>query len=486
MILTLLALALVHTPAASTRGLSQPVPSQPAATTPGFDELFTGRTLRFDYVHTGTATEEHVAPEDVRLEGPWPGSRTRLVDDTNLGKYLFEVVDRATNRVVYSRGFSSIYGEWETTGEAKRQWGTFHESARFPEPRRTVQLVLKKRGDDGAFREIFSKELDPGGRFVDRSPLAPVGEVIRVIDNGPPATKVDLLILSAGYTADERGKFEVDVGQSVNALFGTEPFASRRSDFNVRAVHVPSAQSGISNPRKGVWRDDPLGLSFNAFDSDRYVLTYANQALRDAAAQAPYDTLVMLFNDRKYGGGGIYGLWSTTAAGSAEAPYLFVHEFGHSFAGLADEYYSSQVSYEEYQAKGVEPWEPNATALLDPENLKWGDLVEESTPLPTPWDQTGYDEVDVAYQKKRATLRARKASEEEAEALFDEVRDTTRPMLESQEHYGKVGAFEGAMYEAKGLYRPEVDCIMFTRNPTWFCRVCQRGIERVIDLYAGE
>lgn len=454
------------------------------APAPTFDELFTGQTLRFDYVHVGTADEEHVAPEDVRLEGPWPGSRTRLVDDTNLGKYLFEVVDRATNRTIYSRGFSSIYGEWETTGEAKRQWGTFHESARFPEPRGTVQLVLKKRGADGAFREVFSRELDPTSRFVDRSPVPARGSVLTVMENGPAAAKVDLLILASGYTAEQRGKFEADVERSVDALFGTEPFASRRQDFNVRAIHVPSPEAGISNPRKGVWHDDPLGLSFNAFDSDRYVLTYDNQAVRDAAAQAPYDTLVMLFNDRKYGGGGIYGLWSTTAADSSEAPYLFVHEFGHSFAGLADEYYSSQVSYEEFQAPGVEPWEPNATALLDPSNLKWGDLVEEGTPIPTPWNQEAYDAVDVAYQKKRSALRERKAAEEEAEALFDEVREATRPMLEGEAWGGRVGAFEGAMYQARGLYRPEVDCIMFTRNPTWFCRVCRRGIERVIDLYS--
>jgi len=453
-------------------------------TGPTFDDLFTGATLRLDYVHTGTHAEEHVAPEDVRLEGAWPGSRTRLVDDTNLGKYLFEVIDRATNRAIYSRGFSSIYGEWETTGEAKRGWGSFHESARFPEPRGLVQLVLKKRGDDGAFREIFSKELDPASRFVDRSQLARRGSVLTLFENGPPSDKVDLLILSSGYTLDQRAKFEGDLKRVVSALFATEPFASRKSDFNVRAVHVPAPEAGISNPRKDVWRDDPLGLSFNAFDSDRYVLTYDNQAVRDAAAQAPYDSLVMLFNDRKYGGGGIYGLWSTTAADSSEAAYLFVHEFGHSFAGLADEYYSSQVSYEEFQPPGVEPWEPNVTALLDPEAIKWGGFVEPGTPLPTPWDQTAYDEVDVAYQKTRAELRARKAPEAEAEALFDEVRAATGPLLEGQEHFGRVGAFEGAMYKAKGFYRSEVDCIMFTRNPTSYCRVCRGGIERAIDLYS--
>ena len=450
----------------------------------GFDSQFTGRTLRFDYNHTGTATEEHIAPEGFRLEGPWPGSRTRLIDDTNLGKYLFLVIDPRTNRTIYSRGFASIYGEWETTGEARRMWRVFHESQRFPEPRMPVQVVLKKRAADGTFREIHSSRVDPTSRFVDRSALTPHGKVLTIHEGGAPATSVDLLLVGDGYTADQEAKFASDVERLVDHFFQWEPYRSRKADFNVRALHVPSAEPGISNPRQGVWRDNPMGLSFNAFDSDRYVLTYANHALREAAALAPYDAIVFVFNDRKYGGGGIFNLWCTTGADSSQAEYLFVHEFGHSFAGLADEYYTSQVSYEEFNAPGSEPWEPNATALLDPTRLKWRDLVETTTPLPTPWDQDAYDEASHAYQKRRSALRAQGASEEVMEELFREVKATTAPMLEGQEHFGRVGAFEGCAYQAKGLYRPEVDCIMFTRNPTTFCRVCSRAIERVIDLYA--
>jgi hypothetical protein len=477
MIATLLCLA----------GAGSPAPAAApgaALAADGFDAHFTGRTLRYDYHHAGTAGEEHVAPDGVRLEGAWPGSRTRLVDDTNLGKYLFEVVDRGTNRVLYSRGFASIYGEWETTGEAQRQWRSLHESQRFPEPRRPVQLVLKRRDADGAFRELHTEIVDPASRLVDRSPIAPRGGAFTVLESGPPAEKVDLLILSSGYRAEDAAEFQADVERLTGVLFATPPFTGRRGDFNVRALHAPSPEAGISNPRKGVWRADPLGLSFNAFDSDRYVLTYANRALREVAAQAPYDALVIVFQDRKYGGGGIFGLWSTCAAGSAEAPYLFVHELGHSFAGLADEYYSSQVSYEDFIAPGSEPWEPNVTALLDPAALKWRDLVAEGTPLPTPWDQARYDALDVAYQARRTELRERQADEEEVEALFDEVREATAPLLERQTWFGRTGAFEGAAYQAKGLYRPEVDCIMFTRNPQTFCRVCTRAIERVIDLYS--
>jgi hypothetical protein len=449
-----------------------------------FDTFFTGRTLRFDYHHSGTSSEDHVSLDSLRVEGEWPGSRVHLLDDTNLGKYQFVVIDRATNQAIYSRGFASIYGEWETTGEAKLVWRTFHESQRFPEPRRPVQLLLKKRAADGSFRELYSTTVEPQSRFVDRSAITTRGEVIALFENGPPAKKVDLLVVADGYRAADREKFVRDVTRLTGVLFDTEPFRARKGDFNARALFVPSAESGISNPRKGVWRDSPFALSFNAFDSDRYVLTYANRALRETAAQAPYDTLIFLFNDRKYGGGGIFNLWATVASDTEPAPYVFVHEFGHSFAGLADEYYSSQVAYEEFNPKGVEPWEPNVTALLDPARVKWADLMVAGTPLPTPWNQDAYDKVDLSYQAQRKKLIEEKAPEESSEALFREVKAKTQPMLAGEKFFGKVGAFEGAAYEAKGLYRPEVDCIMFTRNPTNFCKVCERGITRVIDLYA--
>ncbi|HEV8113867.1 MAG TPA: M64 family metallopeptidase [Planctomycetota bacterium] len=453
-------------------------------TAPDFDTLFTGKTLRFDWYHTGTATEEHVSPSRCRVEGDWPGSRVHLVDETNFGKYRFRVVDPVLHATIWSRGFSSIYGEWETTGEAKTTWRTFHESQRFPEPKAPVQLVLEKRGDDGAFHEFHSETLDPASRFVDRSPIVRTGEVVPIFESGDPAKKVDLLVLGDGYTAADAPKFLADVKRLVGVMFDTEPYRSRKSDFNVRALLVPAAESGISNPRKGVWHDAPLGCSFNAFDTDRYVLTFANEKLRDAAAQAPYDALMLLFNDRKYGGGGIYNLWATCAADSEQAPYVFVHEFGHSFAGLADEYYSSAVAYEQFNPKGVEPWEANTTALLDPSKLKWKDLVGVGTPLPTPWDQAGYDKLDVEYQAKRKKMIEEKASEEATEALMREVKATTGPMLASEKFAGQVGAFEGSMYEAKGLYRPEVDCIMFTRNPTTFCKVCAQAIDRVISTFA--
>lgn len=449
---------------------------QPAA----FDTLFTGATLRFDYHHAGCATEEHIAPAGFRLEGAWPGSRGGLIDKSDTGRYLFVVEDAATHAQLYSRGFCSVYGEWETTAEAKKQWRAIEESQRFPEPKKPVELVLEKRLDVGGWKELSRTPLDPASRFVDRSPVAKQGEVVTLAENAPPAQAVDLLILADGYTAAQRDKFVADSKRLVAAMFATPPYDRHAKDFNVRLLFVPTLEAGISNPRKNVWHESVYGLSFNAFDSDRYVLTLEDRKLRELAAQAPYDALILLFNERKYGGGGIYNLWCTCAADTEPSAYIFVHEFGHSFAGLADEYYTSQVSYEDLQPAGSEPWEPNVTRLSDPAKLKWGDLVRQGTPLPTPWRQAEYDAADLAYQKKRQELIAAQAPEEASEALMREVKQSSSAFLHKERYFGNVGAFEGALYEAKGLYRPEADCIMFTRNPTRFCQVCERAVEQAI------
>ena len=449
-----------------------------------FDTYFTGQTFRFDYYHSGSTKEEHISMDEIRLEGSWAGSKVNLIDESNLGKYFFEVVDLKSNKVIYSRGFASIYGEWETTGEAVKSWRSFHESQRFPEPKDRVQLVLKKRQDDGSFSQIYTATIDPASRFINRSPLVPAGEVWTVFESGDPTTKVDLLILADGYTAKDKDKFHKDVARLVGVMFNTEPYKSHKKDFNVRAIDIFSAQSGISNPRKGIWRKSALGLSFNSFDSDRYVLTNENKNMREMAANAPYDAIIMVANDRKYGGGGIFNLWATVTSDTEPSAYVFVHEFGHSFAGLGDEYYTSPVSYENYTLPAVEPWEPNVTALFDPSNVKWKHLVEAGTPLPTPWNKEEYDKYEVDRQKKRAQMIAEQATEEQMESLFKEVKQITTPMLQKNKFFGKVGAFEGAGYESKGLYRPELDCIMFTRNEVPFCRVCTEAILKAIKMYA--
>jgi hypothetical protein len=442
-------------------------------------------TLRVDYFHTGNANEERFSLDRVIVEPlPWAGNPARPIDDTNLGKYMFEVADTATGQVLFSRGFSSIYGEWETTAEAMSMNRTFSESLRFPLVDRPVRVAIKKRDARNLFREVWNLALDPAGKFVERgAAAAAAGPLFKLHDSGDPATKLDLLILGDGYTAAERGKFERDARRLVAVLLATSPFRERRRDINVWGLSPPSVQSGISRPSQRLFRRTPLGTTYDAFDSERYVLTFDNRAFRDLAANAPYDVVEILVNSATYGGGGIFGLYSTVAADSVWAPYIFVHEFGHHLAALADEYYTSDVAYLPAQDR-IEPWEPNVTALLDPATLKWKDLVEPATPLPTPWPKEEFERYSRQIQQRRREIRAANRPESEMDALFQEERVFETALLRRHPHAGKVGAFEGANYEARGFYRPESDCVMFTRDTNDFCAVCRRAIARVLDLYS--
>jgi hypothetical protein len=479
LILTALPLCLVGCRAAGASGRAAAGDAVPA-----FDRFFTGGTLRWDYYHSGSATEEHISLDGFRLEGDWPGSRVHLIDDTLLGKYLFEVIDAETGAIIYSRGLCSIYGEWETTDEAGQgRWRTFHESLRFPEPKSPVRLRLMKRAADGSFDAIHAEPLDPALPVIDRSCLPSRGRVWTVFENGPAARKMDLVILGDGYRDSEMPKFHADVQRLINDLFEIEPFRARRGDFNVRAIDLPAERSGITDPRRGIWRRSPLGLSYNAFGWDWYVLTEENEALREIAARAPYDALVLVFNGRKYGGGGIFNLFAIVSSDTAPSSFVLAHELGHSLAGLADEYYTAQIDYGGATGPGAEPWEPNITALLDPHRLKWHDLVEPETPIPTPWHQHAYDEAVASVRRQRRQLAREGYTDEQMEALFRQEKEAALRVLAAEPHAGKVGVFEGAGYHARGLYRPALNCIMFSRNTRTFCPVCVRAIERIIDLH---
>jgi hypothetical protein len=444
-------------------------------------------TMRLDYYHSGNASNEIFSLDRVSIEPlPWPGDLSKAIDTSNLGKYFFEVRDQKTKKVLYSRGFASIYGEWETTDEAKTANRTFQESLRFPAPTGPVELVLKKRDAQNAFQEIWATTVDPADQFVDRSKLVAPAPLITIQKMGDPEQKVDFLILGDGYTAAEAKKFEADARRLTEILFSTSPFKERRRNFNVWALCPPAAESGISRPSTGQYRDSPIGATYDAFGSERYVLTFDNRALRRAAAFAPYEFIEVLANNRTYGGGGIFNLYSTVASDNAFSNYVFVHEFGHHFAGLADEYYTSAVAYAP-TTKRVEPWEPNVTALLDVSSLKWRTLVSPfaaTTPIPTPWNKEAFEKYSREIQARRVQLRKDRRPEEEMEALFKEELAHEQAMFAAEKHFGQVGVFEGAMYEARGYYRPEVDCIMFSRTDH-FCKVCRRAIENVIAMYSG-
>jgi len=439
-------------------------------------------TLRVDFYHSGNSETEIFSLDQVVLEPlAFSGNLEQPIDTTLRGKYLFEIIVPGLSEAVWSRSFSSIYGEWETTGEARKINRTFHESVRFPNQQEKFEVVLKKRDALNLFKEVWRIEIDPNDYLVHQESAAWAEQVIEIENNGDPAQKVDILILGDGYTRKEQDAFVAKAKELVEKLFETEPFKKRRADFNVWAIAPPTRETGISRPSTHTYRDTPLGVTYDAFRSERYVLTNSNKAMRRIASSAPYDFVEIITNTDTYGGGGIYGLYATVAANSVWAKYVFVHEFGHHFAGLADEYYTSSVAYETPQTL-IEPYEPNVTALLDPTKLKWRDLVDTDTPLPTPWPKDEYDKHSVATQKVRAQMRKDNVPESEMNKLFRKNQQVAEEIFSTAAHRDSIGAFEGANYRMTGQYRSEQNCLMFTRT-TFFCRVCSGAIEQVIDEY---
>lgn len=463
-----------------------------------FNEFFINATMRIDYYHIGDAKEEFITIDKIYKEGVWAGSINQLLDTYNLGRYYIKVYDINTNLLIFSKGFDSYFSEYKTTTPAiqavKR---TYHESALIPFPKRKIQFTIEKRILDNSLIQIFSSIIDPNDIYIYEKSISPSINLHEIYKNGEPHEKVDIAYIAEGYTDKEQNKFFADAEKFTKVLFRQEPYKSFQNSFNIYAVFKQSAQSGCDEPSYGIFKNTAINASFDSLGSARYLLIEDNKNLRDIAATVPYDAIIILVNHKRYGGGGIYNLYAVTVTDNQWSDYIFLHEFGHSFAGLADEYYTSSVAYNEFYPKNIEPLEPNITALLEPQQLKWSHLCSKYVDLPTPWEKEEFDKMDIKYQKIReelnkkiAKLKREKANAQQIKSLEDEAEKLSKEhaikidnFLNSSKYKTLVGAFEGAGYSSTGLYRSMVDCIMFTKGVKPFCKACQQAIITKINQY---
>lgn len=464
-----------------------------------FDNYFFDKTMRIDYFHIGSSKTELFVIDKIYLYDKWAGSRKNLIDNLNNGKYYYKIYDLETETLIYSKGFDTFFGEYVATKEGKEgKIKSFHESALIPYPKNKILFVIEKRNELNLLEEFFTTEIDPNNIYIIKENVKYSDvEVINIVNNGEPHNKVDIVILSEGYTINESEKFKKDLTRFIQIFFEQEPFKSNQNHFNIYGIFKPSQESGTDLPGANIFVNTALNTSFWTFGSERYLMSEDNKSIRDLASIVPYDAICIQVNHSRYGGGGIYNQFCIYTTDNQFSEYLFIHEFGHSFAGLADEYYTSDVAYSDFHSPTIEPIEPNITALLYPENIKWKNLLSEGIEIPTPWEKEDFDKMSYEWLKERnrlnnhiAELKRNRAPEEQIKsaeeeyALKDKLHsEKVDSYLKKSKYWAKVGAFEGAGYLPKGLYRPMLDCIMFSKGNKPFCKVCQEAIKKVINTY---
>lgn len=464
-----------------------------------FGDYFTDRTMRIDYYHIGDASSELVTIDQVYQQRIWAGSFKNLTDKFNNGAYYYKIYDDASKKLIYSKGFDSYFKEYQTSDEAaKGVKRTYHESALIPYPKNKIKFVIEKRDKKNNLNEVYSAVIDPADLYINKD--AVIDKSVKVYKShfaGDPHKKVDVVILAEGYTAKERQKFEKDLKRYTDLFFSQEPFKKNKNNFNIYGVFKPSEESSIDEPGANVYKNTVLNSNYYALKSERYILTEDNKTMRTLAANVPYDAVYIMINNSRYGGGGIYNLYSTFISDNQFSDYIFLHEFGHSFGGLADEYYTSQVAYNEFYPEGQEPVEPNITRLLDKTSLKWKSIATPGVSLPTPWEKEKYDALDLAWQKERramnekiAEMKRNKAPKKDIDAAQGEYNKKEKAhsividnYIKACKEQGTVGAFEGAGYSSKGMYRSMLDCIMFSKGNKPFCKVCEEHLDKVIKSY---
>jgi len=404
-----------------------------------YAEYFSDKVLRIDLLRSGNALKDSLKITSLYTEEFWSGCRTKTIDVYEYGDYKVEINDISNGMLLFSYSYSSLFSEYLFTEQGRNESKDFQETLRIPFPKKTISIAFFKRpkGTEGWIEEL-RLTFNPNKPPMIVNTVVSTTKMRKIIDSGEPEHHVDIAFISEGYTLDEQMKFIEDSKRISEYLLNCEPFSLHKDRMNIWAVFSPSDESGVTDPSENSVKETALGFNFSTFGTDRYLMTENHFALRNAASAVPYDHLIVIVNTDKYGGGGIYNFYASCPSDNSETAFLVVHEFGHSFAGLADEYWTSDVSVTAYYNLETEPVEPNITTLVNFQS-KWQDLIEEETPVPTP------------NEKKYRTT---------------------------------TGVFEGGGYVEKGIYRPYYDCTMKSVQYNAFCPVCRRAIEETIRLYS--
>lgn len=402
-----------------------------------FDEWFSSGTMRVDYIFAGNNESTDVYLSKIVKEPYWGGSKTNLIDTFAYGDYIFEIRNADSDDLIFSRGFCTLFREWQNTREAELISKAFPNSLRFPYPLRAIKLAIFLRKKDQTLEKIYSLDISPDNPQIEEAKS--LGYKTAVIQEyGSPDKNIDIAIIAEGYKKKEMRKFRKDAENLMRDFFSTEPFSMYKNKFNVRLIYSYSIDSGTDIPGEGIWKKTAVNSRFYTFGIERYLTSSDYWRISEIAACVPYDQIMILVNSEKYGGGGIFNAYSMTSSNNPSSPGVLIHEFGHSFAGLGDEYYTSDVAYEGFYNPDYEPWEANLTSLKD-FGKKWEDMIQPGVPVPTP--------------------------------VENKYTDT-------------IGVFEGGGYVAKGIFRPQINCRMKTNSADEFCGVCKRALVRMIRFYS--
>ena len=405
------------------------------------------KTLRVDYIFSGTDKTQEISLDEMSCFDGWAGRRCNTDSVAVRGNGQISMTDAATGKVLYRQSFSTLFQEWQTTEEATRLRRAFENVFLLPMPSAPAVVKVELYDFKGNISASISHTADPSDILIRKvDPVA--APHIYIIENGSPEEKIDVAVVAEGYTADEAELFYADAQKAVDAILSHKPFDKYADRFNFVAVALPSSDSGVSVPGNGEWKKTALGSHFNTFYMDRYLTTLRLRQMHDALCGIPYEHIVILANTDTYGGGGIFNSYTLTTAHHPSFEPVVVHEFGHSFAGLADEYYYDD-QFVEYYYPDCEPWEQNITTLFD-FGSKWDDMLPRFVSIPA----------------------------------TDAAEDVWKQIGAGKSPDSFIGIYEGAGYQSKGVYRPFPDCRMKTNAADGFCPVCQRAIARIIEFYS--